>query len=97
MSPKPVNYKYNQATISNHQYCRPNQSIMNVIEPQFSTIITVTQTSQLWMWSSHIFQQLLLSPKPVNYECNWATVSNNLSVSPKSVNYEYSPATLLNS
>ena len=38
MSPKPVNYEYNQATISNNYYCRLNQSIMNVIEPQFQTV-----------------------------------------------------------
>ena len=38
LSPKPVNYEYNRATIFNNYYCRPNQSIMNVIEPQFQTI-----------------------------------------------------------
>ena len=38
MSPKPVNYEYNRATISNSQCCRLNQSIMNIIEPQFQTI-----------------------------------------------------------
>ena len=47
MWPKSVNYIYNRATILNHQYCGPNQSIMNKIEPQFQTIITVAQTSQL--------------------------------------------------
>ena len=69
LSPKPVKYECNRATISNNYYCRPNQSIMNVIEPQFQTIyqcrlsqsimnilqpqfptiITVAQTSQLWI------------------------------------------------
>ena len=38
----------------------------------------------------------MLSPKPVNYEYNWATILNNLSVSPRSVNYEYSSATISN-
>ena len=44
MSPKRVNYEYNRATISNRQCCRLNQSLMNIIEPQFPTIITVAQT-----------------------------------------------------
>ena len=47
MSPKPVNYEYNRATTSNNQHCRPNQSIMNIIELQFQTFDIVTQTSQL--------------------------------------------------
>ena len=47
MSPKPVNYEYNQATISNNQHCRPNQSIMNIIKLQFQTVNNVAQTSQL--------------------------------------------------
>ena len=38
LSPKPVNYEYNLATISNNYYCRLHQSIMNIIEPQFQTI-----------------------------------------------------------
>ena len=47
MSPKPVSYEYNRATILNYQCCRLNQSLMNIIEPQFPTIITVAQISQL--------------------------------------------------
>ena len=44
MSPKPVNYEYNPATISNNEHCRPNQSIMNRIELQYQTVNNVAQT-----------------------------------------------------
>ena len=49
----------------------------NKIEPQFQTIITVAQTSQLSIYLNHNFKQLMMSPKPVNYEYNQATISNN--------------------
>ena len=41
MSPKPVNYEYNRATISNNQFRRPNPPIMNIKETQILTIVTV--------------------------------------------------------
>ena len=47
LSPKTVNYEYNQATILNNYYCRPNPSIMNIIKPQFQTVNNVAQISQL--------------------------------------------------
>ena len=40
MSPKPVNYEYNPATIPNNKHCRPNQSNMNIIELQFQTVMS---------------------------------------------------------
>ena len=42
VSLKSVNYEYSPATISNNQCSRPNQSIMNIIEPQFLRIVTDT-------------------------------------------------------
>ena len=45
LSPKQVNYKYNSAIISNRQNCRPNQSIMNIFEPQLQTKFNVAQIS----------------------------------------------------
>ena len=41
MSPKPVNYEYNRATISNNQFRRPNPPIMNIVETPILTIVTV--------------------------------------------------------
>ena len=59
---------YSAGSEPSKYYCLPNQSIMNTIEPQFQTIITVAQTSQFMNIIEPPFQTNNTVPNLANYE-----------------------------